>query len=175
MLTPSDIEQKTFHTSLRGYNLDEVDDFLDEVVATVRDLHDRIDAGPVASGEEGAVGKALITAQATADQILADAREEAEALVGEARREAESWAAERDARRAETSEEVAELSRRVAEMRAQLSMLAAKVADRLDDMDRALDIQPSAQPESAAPTEAGDADPDPEVIEAQDLWRDDLG
>ncbi|REK19765.1 MAG: DivIVA domain-containing protein [Actinobacteria bacterium] len=43
-LTPSDIEQKTFSTALRGYNLDEVDDFLDEVVRSMRKLHDELDA-----------------------------------------------------------------------------------------------------------------------------------
>lgn len=38
MLTPADIEQKTFSTALRGYDLDEVDDFLDEVVGTIKEL-----------------------------------------------------------------------------------------------------------------------------------------
>lgn len=42
MLTPGDIEKKTFSTALRGYDLDEVDDFLDEIVATVRDLSDQL-------------------------------------------------------------------------------------------------------------------------------------
>ena len=30
-LTPIDVQQKTFATALRGYDLDEVDDFLDAV------------------------------------------------------------------------------------------------------------------------------------------------
>lgn len=42
-LTPSDIEQKTFSTALRGYNLDEVDDFLDEVVRSMRKLHEDLE------------------------------------------------------------------------------------------------------------------------------------
>ncbi len=42
-LTPSDIEQKTFSTALRGYNLDEVDDFLDEVVRSMRKLQEELD------------------------------------------------------------------------------------------------------------------------------------
>ncbi len=37
-ITPADIEKKTFSTALRGYDLDEVDDFLDEMVAAVREL-----------------------------------------------------------------------------------------------------------------------------------------
>lgn len=43
MLTATDVEQKTFSTALRGYDLDEVDDFLDEVVATIRDLNEKIE------------------------------------------------------------------------------------------------------------------------------------
>lgn len=43
-LTPSDIEQKTFSTALRGYNLDEVDDFLDEVVRSMRKLQEDLDS-----------------------------------------------------------------------------------------------------------------------------------
>ncbi|MEX1093981.1 MAG: DivIVA domain-containing protein, partial [Acidimicrobiia bacterium] len=42
-LTPSDIEQKTFSTALRGYNLDEVDDFLDEVVRSMRKLQEELE------------------------------------------------------------------------------------------------------------------------------------
>lgn len=44
MLTAAEVEQKTFSTALRGYDLDEVDDFLDEIVATVRELTDQLDA-----------------------------------------------------------------------------------------------------------------------------------
>ena len=43
-LTPSDIEQKTFSTALRGYNLDEVDDFLDEIVRSMRKLHEELES-----------------------------------------------------------------------------------------------------------------------------------
>lgn len=43
MLTPADVEQKTFSTALRGYDLDEVDDFLDEIVATIRELHEQLE------------------------------------------------------------------------------------------------------------------------------------
>ena len=84
-MTPSDVEQKTFSTALRGYDLDEVDDFLDDVISTIRDLQDQVaeakvrnpkaDSTPV--GDESAIGRVLVTAQATADTVIADAREEA--------------------------------------------------------------------------------------------------
>jgi len=43
MLTAAEVEQKTFSTALRGYDLDEVDDFLDEVVATIRELNEKLE------------------------------------------------------------------------------------------------------------------------------------
>ena len=41
-LTPIDVQQKTFGTALRGYDLDEVDDFLDEVVTTLKSYEERL-------------------------------------------------------------------------------------------------------------------------------------
>ncbi|MGH9892832.1 MAG: DivIVA domain-containing protein, partial [bacterium] len=41
-LTPIDVEQKAFTQALRGYQMDEVDDFLDEVVATLRSYEQRL-------------------------------------------------------------------------------------------------------------------------------------
>lgn len=51
MLTAQDVEQKTFSTALRGYDLDEVDDFLDEIVATLKELNEMLEqskSAPVA-------------------------------------------------------------------------------------------------------------------------------
>jgi DivIVA domain-containing protein len=51
MLTAADVEQKTFSTALRGYDLDEVDDFLDEIVATIRQLTEQLEEARVAAVE----------------------------------------------------------------------------------------------------------------------------
>lgn len=94
-LTPIDIQQKTFGPELRGYNMDEVDDFLDDVVATlkdydqrVRDAQDRIralEAEISTSGEdETAISRALVAAQKQADALLAEAKEDAERIRNEA-------------------------------------------------------------------------------------------
>lgn len=53
MLTASDVEQKTFSTALRGYDLDEVDDFLDEIVATIKGLNEQLEEARAA--RDGAV------------------------------------------------------------------------------------------------------------------------
>ena len=172
-LTPADVEGKTFGTALRGYDLDEVDDFLDDVVATLRDLQDQLASARVVEPEsteppviadESAVGRALIAAQATGDTIISDAREESERILNEARGEAETWASERDAKKTEADAEMAELTRHVSDVRTQLALLATTVADSLDEMDLAIGGQ-------TEPTVTGDVDND--EGDANDLPDDD--
>ena len=167
MLTAADVEQKTFSTALRGYDLDEVDDFLDEVVATIKGLTDQIDeakAGqvrpaavvtpapapepepapepitPAAPGpDEAAIGRAILAAQAAADRLMDEAQSEASRIVDEAKGEAETLSAERDAKRRETEAEISALAARVASVRAELSVLAGEVGVKLDEMDAVID------------------------------------
>jgi cell division initiation protein len=145
-MTPATVEQKTFSTVLRGYDLDEVDDFLDDVVATIRELQDQIldakasnpvdNSAPVV--DESAIGRVLMTAQTTADTMIADAREEANQILADAMSQADSWAVEIDAKKAAGEEEMAELTHHVAGVRTQLAALATVVADRLDEMDQSI-------------------------------------
>lgn len=178
-LTPQDVEQKTFSTALRGYDLDEVDDFLDEIVSTLRGLHEKLEQAesapaapqaevepapaPAPAVDESAVGRVLVTAQQTADSIVADAKSEAESIVDEAKSQAETtleeakseadtWAAQRDAKRAEAETEMSELAQHVASVRTQLAVLATAVADRLDEMDQTIEA-----PVAELSPEPGDA------------------
>jgi len=169
MLTAADVEQKTFSTALRGYDLDEVDDFLDEVVATIRALNDQLEAAksgvapaalppmPVATErathepiDESAVGRALVAAQTAADKLLEEARSEAAQIVDGAKGEADTWASERDAKRVEAQNEIAALAARVASVRSELSVLAGEVSGKLDEMDDVIegegDLGPPMQP-----------------------------
>ena len=177
-MTPADVEQKTFSTVLRGYDLDEVDDFLDDVIATIRDLQDQIvetkasnpvaDSTPVES--ESVIGRVLMTAQVTADTMIADAREEANQILADVLSEADSWATERDAKKKAAEEEMTELTHHVAGVRTQLAVLATEVADRLDEMDDSigghhqtdqdLDISPDdgEDPSDVANSHVGDDD-----------------
>jgi len=155
-ITPADIEKKTFSTALRGYDLDEVDDFLDEMVVAVRELEEElarakervaqlendpeamaavVAAPPPPGPDESAVGRALIAAQEAADKMLADARTEADKIVGDARSEADTFAQERNRKKAEVDAEMAEMTGLVAGVRNQLAVLATTVADKLDEMD----------------------------------------
>ncbi|MGB7859974.1 MAG: DivIVA domain-containing protein [Acidimicrobiia bacterium] len=165
-LTPADVEEKTFGTALRGYDLDEVDDFLDEVVGTIRDLQDQlaaakaakpVAAGPTVVADESAVGRALIAAQTAADQLIADAEGESQRLIEEAKKEADTWVSEKEAKKAEAEAEMAELSDHVSNVRTQLAMLATAVADRLDEMDQTIDGTTPAETEGTV-VETADAD-----------------
>jgi cell division initiation protein len=143
-LIPTDVEEKTFGAAFRGYNVDEVDDFLDEVAATLRGQELAIARSGDSSalfapgGDESAVGRALIVAHTAADTIIAEAREESEKLRADAQEEADSWKVVSDAKRVEAQAEMAELSQHVVSVRYQLAVLATAVADRLDEMDETL-------------------------------------
>lgn len=95
-LTPDDIQEKFFRTALRGYHLEEVDEFLDEVALSLREYEellaerDRLIAEmkrkPTAvDGEEARV---LSQARVDANRIIAEAQESASQLVAAARNEA---------------------------------------------------------------------------------------
>lgn len=178
-MTPANVEQKTFSTVLRGYDLDEVDDFLDDVVATIRELQDQVlDAkasnpvdNPAPIVDESAIGRVLMTAQATADTMIADAREEANQVLADAMSQADSWAAEIDAKKAAAEEEMAELTHHVAGVRTQLAVLATVVADRLDEMDQSIGHQEADQDLDVA----NDADEDSTDGANTDVIDDDSG
>jgi cell division initiation protein len=145
-LTPIDIQQKTFGPELRGYNMDEVDDFLDEVVATlkdydqrVRDAQDRIralEAEISTRGEdETAISRALVAAQKQADALLAEATEDAERIRSEAHDESDKLRAERDSERMALTQEIARMRATVADLKRRVVELAASAGADLDAMD----------------------------------------
>ncbi len=194
-ITPADIEKKTFSTALRGYDLDEVDDFLDEMVVAVRELEEELTrskervaqlendpeamaavaaAPPPPGPDESAVGRALIAAQTAADRLLEDAQSEADKIVGDARSEADSFAQERDRKKADVDAEMAEMTGLVAGVRNQLAVLATTVADKLDEMDAVVSgahSQGAIEPETDTGTaDSGDdlADEAPEDVAIDD-------
>lgn len=148
-LTPIDVQQKTFGPELRGYNMDEVDDFLDEVVATLkdydqrmRDAQDRIRAleAELASRgeEESAISRALVAAQKQADAIISEAEAEAEVIRQGAQGEADRLRSERDAERTRLTQEIARMRATVADLKRRIVDLAAAAEANLDTMDAAI-------------------------------------
>jgi len=94
-LTPLDIHHKEFGHSLRGYNEEQVDQFLDEVADEFErlfkeniDQSERLDAAGVKINEfemqRHTINNTLMAAQRSADEIVAKAQAEAASVMREA-------------------------------------------------------------------------------------------
>ena len=126
-LTARHIHEKQFHDAWRGYNQEEVDEFLDRVAeqmnrleretaalqARLRELDQTVEAS---RSTEDMLKKTLVTAQQAAEEAIATARTKAEALVAEAEARAQR-ANEELKHRVATAEE--EVRRKTAEVERQ--------------------------------------------------------
>ena len=116
-LTARHIHEKQFHDAWRGYNQEEVDEFLDRVAeqmnrleretaalqARLRELDQMVEAS---RSTEDMLKKTLVTAQQAAEEAIATARTKAEALVAEAEARAQRANDELKHRVATAEEEV---------------------------------------------------------------------
>ena len=91
-LTPMDINNKEFKRGLRGYNPEEVDEFLDEIIENYEELYKdnaKLKEKLVLSNEqiehytkiESTIQNTLILAQNAADQAKTSAEKQAELVV----------------------------------------------------------------------------------------------
>lgn len=99
-LSPTDIRNFEYQTQMRGYNKEEVDDFMEQVASALEDAKQEnlklsMQLDSMKTQLEGlrqfedTIKNAAIDARRNADQTLQQARDEAEKIVTEARREAE--------------------------------------------------------------------------------------
>ena len=108
-LTPLDIQNKSFQTKMRGYEKDEVDDFLDLVV---RDYEETVQKNrelekALRHAEEkleyfnelkDALNQSIIVAQDTADKVKTSASKESEVIVTSAQNKADELVAKAEKR-----------------------------------------------------------------------------
>lgn len=98
-LSSLDIQNKNFGTKMRGYNQDEVDDFLDQVMHDYELLNQKnheLEKSLKHSKEKleyfnelkEALNQSIIVAQDTADKVKATANDEADVIVKSAKQEA---------------------------------------------------------------------------------------
>jgi cell division initiation protein len=162
-LTPNDVEQKAFTQALRGYQMDEVDDFLDEIVTTLRsydqrlrDAQDKIRALETDAvnrgGDETTISRAILVAQRSADALLAEARVDAERIKHTAIAETESLSAERDVERNRLMADIEGMRNRVSGLRDAVTVLASVVGGQVSEMeaeiaDAATQLRPEGQEE----------------------------
>jgi DivIVA domain-containing protein len=125
-ITARTLREVEFREARKGYHPDDVDEFLEQVAVGVDELHERIrrlqgevdDAlrrlqeaeerlAAVPDGDDSVLSRAIILAQRTADQALADAKREGQGIVDAARSQAEAIVAEaeEDVRRMRTDAE----------------------------------------------------------------------
>lgn len=99
-LTPLDIHKKEFSKAFRGYEEEEVDEFLDQVVKEYEKLYkENIDLKEALEAKDSNIGqyrdleetlkKTLVIAQQTADDMKSGAVREAEIIIREAQLKAE--------------------------------------------------------------------------------------
>lgn len=99
-LSPIDVQQKTFRAALRGYAEDEVDDFLDQIVETLRGYEQRVQEAEERAAAleeelsatketEEAIKRTFIAAQRTRDEMIEEARTETTRMIAQAREDAE--------------------------------------------------------------------------------------
>jgi cell division initiation protein len=147
-LTPHEVEQKAFTQALRGYHMDEVDDFLDDVVETLRSYEQRLrDAQERITGLEGevsargdeerAISRALLAAQKSADEMLTEAKEEASRIKEQANIEAAEHQALRDAEKAAALVEIESIRGEVNLLREKARTLLMAVDERLGEAEEA--------------------------------------
>lgn len=110
MLTPVDLETTVFHRSFRGFNKDEVQDFMDRITQDYEhlyrenlDLKEKLEAMNTKINQyvmiEETLRNTMVVAQETAEEVKKNAHEEANLIVREAQ-------VQREQIRTKTKEEI---------------------------------------------------------------------
>ena len=107
MLTPLDIENKRFGRSIKGYNVDEVDEFLDELTVQYEKLYkenaelkEQVESSKKDlehyRSVEHTLQNTLVMAQTTAEDIKKMAQQQADKIIAEANSKAKKSVEELD-------------------------------------------------------------------------------
>ena len=148
-LTARDVNEKQFHDAWRGYNQEEVDDFLDKVAETldrlerensalagrVRELDQMVEA---AKSTEEMLKKTLVTAQQAAEEAIVTAKARADQMIQEAEERARRAREELKQRVATAEEEVRRRSAEVEREQAERQREVQESIDRLEAFERNL-------------------------------------
>ena len=148
MLTPLDIHNKEFKRSFRGYNEDEIDEFLDKVVKDYEqlysenvDLKDNIDKLKTKVEHfqhlENTLHNTLVVAQETAEEVKLNAKKEAELILKEAKVNGQRLIDEANSKVKEKVTEYEEVNQRSQLYRARMRTLVLTQLELLKDSDEA--------------------------------------
>lgn len=153
-LSPLDIHNKEFATSIRGYDKDEVNEFLDQIIKDyeivirekkeldeeVRQLRERI--GHFTNIEE-TLNKSILVAQETAEEVKGNATKESKLIIKEAEKNADRIVNEALSKARTISLDVEELKKQAKVFRTRMRMLVQAQLEMLgtDDWEELFDTE----------------------------------
>lgn len=144
MLTPLDIHNKEFTRGFRGYNEDDVNQFLDQIIKdyemtirekkeleeTVEELEDKVTQF---KSIEDTLNKSIVIAQETADELKDHAKKEAKLIIKEAEKNADRILEEALSESRQISVEIEGLKRQAKVFRTRLRMLVEAQLDMVNN------------------------------------------
>ena len=146
MITPLDIENKKFSKQMvNGYNVDEVDEFLDELTTDYerlykenKELKDNTEELHNDVGQykniESTLQNTLIIAQRTADEIQAVAKQQAEQIIKDAEYQAKTKLDEINTQIILKEKEIDELKKQFSVYKAKMESLLISQLELIKDM-----------------------------------------
>lgn len=153
-LTPLDIHNKEFTKGFRGYDEDEVNEFLDQVIKDyeliirekkeleekLNDLNDRL--GHFSNIEE-TLNKSIVVAQEAAEEVKRNAQKEAKLIIREAEKNADRIVNESLSKARKIALEIEDLKKQSKVFRTRFKMLIEAQLDLLntDDWDHLLEYE----------------------------------
>ncbi|MGM8214397.1 DivIVA domain-containing protein [Bacillaceae bacterium W0354] len=145
-ITPLDIHNKEFTRGFRGYDEDEVNEFLDQVIKDfekvirekkaledqVSDLEDKLKHF---NNIEETLNRSILVAQETADEVKNNANKEAKLIIKEAEKNADRIVNEALAKSRSVAIEIEELKKQAKVFRTRLKMLVEAQLDIIENDD----------------------------------------
>lgn len=142
MLTPLDIENKRFSKTLKGYSVDEVDDFLDQLTEDYEKIYRENSEYKIQMEDvkkeleryksvESTLKDTLIMAQSTAEDLKQNAQSRAEQIIREAQEEAKKAIEEITKEEFETRKRIEDLKRQLKVYKAKMEALLISQLDLL--------------------------------------------
>ena len=146
MLTPIDIQRQDFEVKLRGYNADEVDDFLDLVGKDYEklykenaELREQVKQQEKALEQykamESTLQQSILLAQTAAEDIKKAAAEKADIIVNEAQNKSESMSRQIDQDVQDTRNELAKLQMEISGYKTRMKGNCASILEMLEKME----------------------------------------
>lgn len=153
-LTPLDIHNKEFAKSFRGYDEDEVNEFLDQVIKDyelsireTRELKEKVSQLDEKLGHftniEETLNKSILVAQETAEEVRGNATKESKLIIKEAEKNADRIINEALSKSRRISMDVEELKKQAKVFRTRLRMLVEAQLEMIgtDDWEELFDTE----------------------------------